>query len=239
LSFEIKERIGTDTIETIEQQWLQHAFDRWQANPRIEILGDPDPAKRVAIVSFNLRTASGKYLHPRFVTVLLNDLFGIQSRAGCSCAGPYGHRLLGIDEATSNHFRALIRKGYEGIKPGWCRLGFHYAMDKAEVDFVIDAVEFIADHGEQFLPWYRFCIKQACWKHINDNDECPQLKLEDAFTEDDFCPQPLPVGVRKQLYNQYFEEARYWAQKAKGRGTQHTVADISGTEAVFFERFEL
>ena len=29
--------------------------------------------------------------------MLLNDLFGIQSRAGCSCAGPYGHRLLGID----------------------------------------------------------------------------------------------------------------------------------------------
>ncbi len=239
LSFEIKDRIGTDRIEAIEHRWLKRAFARWQANPRIEILGDPDPAQRVAIVSFNLRTANGKYLHPRFVTVLLNDLFGIQSRAGCSCAGPYGHRLLHIDENTSNTFRSLIRKGYEGIKPGWCRLGFHYAMDEAEVDFVIDAVEFIAEHGEDFLPWYKFCIKQACWKHINDNDDCPQLKLEDAFVEDDFCPQPLPVGVRKQLYNQYFEEARQWASQAPGQCCQHAVAELDESESVFFERFQL
>jgi hypothetical protein len=26
---------------------------------------------------------------------MLYDLFGIQARGGCSCAGPYGHRLLG------------------------------------------------------------------------------------------------------------------------------------------------
>jgi hypothetical protein len=26
---------------------------------------------------------------------MLDDLFGIQARGGCSCAGPYGHRLLG------------------------------------------------------------------------------------------------------------------------------------------------
>ncbi len=239
LSLEIKERIGTDNIEKIEHQWLQRAFNRWLPNPRIEILGDPDPARRIAIVSFNIRTASGKYLHPRFVTVLLNDLFGIQSRAGCSCAGPYGHRLLHIDEATSHAFRALIHRGYEGIKPGWCRLGFHYAMDAAEVDFIIDAVEFIAEHGERFLPWYRFCIKQACWKHINDDGQCPQLKLEDAFSEDDFCPQPLPVGVRKQLYNQYFEEARQWAAKAKGQSCQHAVTGINDAEAVFFQRFQL
>ncbi len=238
LSFEIKDRIGTDTITAIEHRWLRRAFDRWLPNKRIEILGDPDPACRIAVVSFNIRTESGKYLHPRFVTVLLNDLFGIQSRAGCSCAGPYGHRLLCIDEETSLTFRNLIQQGYEGIKPGWCRLGFHYAMDEAEVDFVIRAVEFVAEHGERFLPWYNFCIRQASWKHINDNDQCPQLKLEDAFDEDHFCPQPLPVGVRQQLYNQYFEEARHWAQKAEANHrAQRSVA--SEPESIFLERFQL
>ena len=54
----------------------------------IEILGNPDPRRRIAIVSFNLRDPAGEYLHPKFVTRLANDLFGIQSRAGCSCAGP-------------------------------------------------------------------------------------------------------------------------------------------------------
>ena len=54
--------------------------------------------RRVGIVSFNIKDPKGQYLHPRLITTLLNDLFGIQSRAGCSCAGPYGHQLLGIDE---------------------------------------------------------------------------------------------------------------------------------------------
>jgi selenocysteine lyase/cysteine desulfurase len=29
------------------------------------------------------------------------ELLGIQARGGCSCAGPYGHRLLGIDPDRS------------------------------------------------------------------------------------------------------------------------------------------
>jgi selenocysteine lyase/cysteine desulfurase len=52
------------------------------------ILGNQDPTRRVAIISFNVKDPWGQYLHPKLITVLLNDLFGIQSRAGCSCAGP-------------------------------------------------------------------------------------------------------------------------------------------------------
>ncbi|CAN1342765.1 hypothetical protein LINPERPRIM_LOCUS39560 [Linum perenne] len=52
----------------------------------------------------------GKPLHGPFVAVLLNDLFGIQARGGCACAGPYGHRLLGVDEATSLEIRTSIQK---------------------------------------------------------------------------------------------------------------------------------
>ena len=70
---------------------------------------------------------------------MVSYAFGIQSRAGCSCAGPYGHRLLGIDEATSQRFRECILDGTAGIKPGWCRVGFHYVMDDADADYVIDA----------------------------------------------------------------------------------------------------
>ncbi len=239
LSFEIKARVGTAQIEAIEQRWLKRAFEQWQAHPRIEILGDPEPENRVAIVSFNIRTPEGRYLHPRFVTVLLNDLFGIQSRAGCSCAGPYGHRLLGIGEEESEHYRCLIGKGYEGIKPGWCRLGFHYTMDEAEVDFIIEAVAFIAEHGARFLPWYRFCVKQACWQHIQEPESCPQLSLDDAFQADDSCPQPLPVGVRQQLYRQYFEEARQWAEAAEKRPSLSLEVEDEEVAQIIQERFVL
>ena len=57
---------------------------------------------------------SGKYLHHNFVVALLNDLFGIQSRGGCSCAGPYGHRLLGIDLERSHEFEREITRGLRG-----------------------------------------------------------------------------------------------------------------------------
>jgi selenocysteine lyase/cysteine desulfurase len=42
------------------------------------------------------------------VAKLLNDLFGIQARAGCACAGPYGHALLGVGEELSLRIRAAI-----------------------------------------------------------------------------------------------------------------------------------
>ncbi len=215
LCFKVKDEIGVEQIAKIEHQWLEKAFGRWNNNPLIEVLGDLDINHRVGIVSFNIKTHSGKYLHPKFVTVLLNDLFGIQSRAGCSCAGPYGHRLLHIDEETSEAYRELIQKGFHGIKPGWCRIGFHYVMDEADVDFIVRAVEFIAECGEQFLPYYNFCLKQAIWVHIDDNNDCPELKLDDAFDEDIMRPSPVPSGLRKHLYSQFITEAYSWAQKGK------------------------
>ncbi len=123
LAMDLKQEIGVERIEAREHELLRRAMQQWSANANIEVLGNPDPRRRIGIVSFNLRDARGRYLHPKFVTVLLNDLFGIQSRAGCSCAGPYGHRLLGIDQATSEQYRDWVRKGFQGIKPGWCRVG--------------------------------------------------------------------------------------------------------------------
>ena len=51
-----------------------------------------------------------KPLHGAFVAALLNDLFGIQARGGCACAGPYGHSLLKVDETNSHVYRSAIKK---------------------------------------------------------------------------------------------------------------------------------
>jgi len=80
--FEIKDNVGVERIEKREHELLAKVFTRWLANPQIEILGNQDPTKRVGIVSFNIKTSAdksrdGHYLHPKFVTTLLNDLFGI------------------------------------------------------------------------------------------------------------------------------------------------------------------
>jgi selenocysteine lyase/cysteine desulfurase len=211
LALELKQRIGAPRIEAREAELLGRAMRRWSAHERIEILGNPDPARRIGIVSFNLRDARGRYLHPKFVTVLLNDLFGLQSRAGCSCAGPYGHRLLGIDQPTSELYRDWVRKGFQGIKPGWCRVGFHYAMDDAEAGFVMDAVEFVADHGYRFLPLYAFDPATGTWSHREYRETREAFSLDAALRASGCEETALPAATRAGLYADCLADARRWA----------------------------
>ncbi|KDP42628.1 hypothetical protein JCGZ_24402 [Jatropha curcas] len=104
-----------------------------------------------------------KPLHGAFVAALLNDLFGIQSRGGCACAGPYGHFLLNINQTTSLAIRSAIQKGYVGGKPGCTRISFAYYMSEEEFEFILAAVEFIAIYGQRFLPLYHFNWKNGNW----------------------------------------------------------------------------
>jgi len=213
LALELKERIGAERIEAREAELLDRAMRRWNAHERIEILGNPDPARRIGIVSFNLGDPRGRYLHPKFVTVLLNDLFGIQSRAGCSCAGPYGHRLLGIDQPTSELYRDWVRKGFQGIKPGWCRVGFHYSMDDIEAGFVMDAVEFVADHGYRFLRLYEFDSATGAWSHREYQETHAAFSLDAALQATGCDETALPAEQRAKLYAACLAQAREWAQR--------------------------
>jgi hypothetical protein len=102
-------------------------------------------------------------LHHNFVVALLNDLFGIQARGGCSCAGPYGHRLLGIDESKSHSFEEVIAQGWDGIKPGWVRINFNYFVTESVRDYIIAAVKFVAKNGPKFLADYYFDPVVGLW----------------------------------------------------------------------------
>ncbi len=213
LAFLVKEAVTPEVIEAREQELLERAFQRWSRNPRIEILGSQDPTQRVAIVSFNLKDPDGKYLHPKFVTRLANDLFGIQSRAGCSCAGPYGHRLLGIDIEKSERYREWILKGYHGLKPGWCRVGFHYVMDDAEADYVIEAIEFLAEYGHRFLPLYEFDLSTGAWTHREEKATGRAFSLQAALCATPHGATALPLAERRKRYRQYLDFARSMAQR--------------------------
>ena len=202
LAFDIKRAIGAERIEAREHELVTRALSRWTKNPQFELLGNPDPRKRVAILSFNLKTPSGSYLHPKYVTTLANDLFGIQSRAGCSCAGPYGHRLLGIDHPTSERYRACIRDGVNGIKPGWCRVGFHFVMDDAEADYVIEAIDLLATHGHCFLPLYDFDPHTGAWEHKGTVESDTPFGLEAALCACHVGPSALTETERRRRYDQ-------------------------------------
>ena len=207
LVFQIKDAVGVDTIAKREHEYTCRALTSFGENENIEVLGNPDPCCRVGIISFNVRDAGGKYLHHKFLTVLLNDLFGIQSRAGCSCAGPYGHRLLDIDEDTSEKYRAAVQQGHCGLKPGWCRVGLHWVMDDAEVNYVIDAVHFLARQGHHFLGLYDFDLDTGTWVHKYAAGTLPQFSLDAALSNDEGEPATLGLKLREQLYRHYMAEA--------------------------------
>jgi selenocysteine lyase/cysteine desulfurase len=163
LVFQLKRAVGTAAIRERETSFIRRAVASWRTNPSIEILGNPD-AERLSIVSFMLRHRP-RYLHYNFVVALLNDLFGIQARGGCSCAGPYGHRLLGIDLPTSREFEQEIVRGCEGIKPGWVRVNFNYFISEAVFDFIVQAVHMVANEGWKLVPDYRFDPATGQWRH--------------------------------------------------------------------------
>ncbi|XP_049852081.1 uncharacterized protein LOC126329096 [Schistocerca gregaria] len=146
-------------------------------NPYIHILGPPANAesgstgpRRLPIISFVVYHRSGKLLHYNFVCTLLNDLFGIQTRGGCVCAGPYGQHLLGIDLELAQLFEEQVDKykDTEVLRPGFVRVCFNYFTEEEEVDYVIAAVNFVAREGWKLLPEYTFQIETNEWYHLSN-----------------------------------------------------------------------
>ncbi|WP_345507492.1 aminotransferase class V-fold PLP-dependent enzyme [Terrabacter aeriphilus] len=178
LVFKLKEAVGTPTIRAHEDRFLRRAVEAWSEEPAIEILGNLD-AERLSIVSFVVRSDGGRHLHHNFVVAVLNDLFGIQARGGCSCAGPYGHHLLGIDLERSHEFEREIGRGCEGIKPGWVRVNFNYFISDVVADYVIEAVRLVAREGWRLLGDYTFEPASGLWRHRNGPVE-PPLRLDDV-----------------------------------------------------------
>ncbi len=166
LVFQLKKVVGVDVIREHEERFVRRAIASWEANPKIHVLGNHD-AERLSIVSFVVKHGDNGFLHHNFVVALLNDLFGIQSRGGCSCAGPYGHRLLGIDLEQSHEFEREVGRGCEGIKPGWVRLNFNYFIDDDTFDYLVEAVVFVANRGAELLANYRFEPQSGLWLHRN------------------------------------------------------------------------
>lgn len=139
LAFWVKEYIGYQMIEKQETYYINNALKRLMSNENMWVLGNTS-VKRKAILSFLVYSTTNsssngiedserregkegdlymwtergnkrdKPLHGPFVAALLNDLFGIQSRGGCACAGPYGHVLLNINETFSLDFRSAIQQ---------------------------------------------------------------------------------------------------------------------------------
>jgi len=184
IAFALKDHAGPADILAHDLALARAAVERLSRHPRIRLYGPPD-APRLPILSFNVEG-----LHHDLAAALLDHLFGIQNRAGCSCAGPYGHRLLGVDGAASERYRRLLAEGIAGVKPGWVRVALPWYASPEDVEFTLRAVEFVASRGEAFVPAYRLDWRDGVWRHREREVEDPSPVRLDAAT----ILAPAPPG---------------------------------------------
>ena len=184
----MREQHGPEHVR--HQFW--HALASWGANPRIEILGSTE-AERLAAISFGVRHR-GRLLHANFIVALLSDLFGIQARSGCFCAGPYIHRLYGIDDRWSDRMSAQAVKGQMGALLSFTRVSFNYFISEPTFAYILDAIHLIADDGWKLLPLYRFDSATGLWRHHARTSDSPQ-SLRDVLTATPAPPATAPESA--------------------------------------------
>lgn len=228
LVFQLKEAVGVELIEAQERSFIDRAIASWSGNPALRILGDLQ-ARRLSIVSFVVRHGAG-WLHHDFVVALLNDLFGIQARGGCSCAGPYGHRLLGIDLETSKEFEREIMRGCEGIKPGWVRVNFNYFLSEAQFEFILAAVHLVATEGWKLLPCYVFDTHTGQWRHRDGRPDVTRRLTDVSYVSGKMEYRARHATEPEWALRSYLDEARRIIDAAAKAAAAHPVQDPQRTD---------
>ncbi len=123
LAYQLRNEVGFEYIKNKKDGLIKYLIAELKKIKDIVIYGNLE-ANNIGIVSFNK-----KNLSPYDLCAKLSDIFGVQTRAGCSCAGPYGHDLLGIQKIDLNN------------KPGWVRVSVHYTMEKEDIDNLLQAIK--------------------------------------------------------------------------------------------------
>ncbi|RMH47218.1 MAG: aminotransferase class V-fold PLP-dependent enzyme [Gammaproteobacteria bacterium] len=150
LAVRLKEAMGIERIRARERHLASLFVRELTRHPDIELL-EGQQQERLPIFSFYSR-----HIHHNLLVKILNDYFGIQVRGGCSCAGTYGHILLGVDQERSQQITAQIDAGDLSSKPGWVRVSLHPTMTEDEVLMIARAIHQVIDNIVEWSRPYRF-----------------------------------------------------------------------------------
>jgi selenocysteine lyase/cysteine desulfurase len=161
LAMLVKDAVGAKFIAAREAELRQRALAAWNGVREIELLGQRPHVDALPIFSFRIRQADGSLLHHQLFTRMLSDHYGIQARGGCACAGPYAHRLLGLDETASDALFARIEAGEEWEKPGWVRLNLSYLHGEEQVVRILESVVELARKAPAMEHLYRIDPRTA------------------------------------------------------------------------------
>lgn len=124
LAYRLRNEVGLDVIKSREDE-LARLFCEGLDNIPEVVSYCPRGVPRLPIFAFNVKGVS-----PYDFAEALSQDYGVQTRAGCACAGPYGHDLLGLkDDQKFDQ------------KPGWVRVSLHYSHTQKDVAYLLKAIK--------------------------------------------------------------------------------------------------
>ncbi|MCB0699741.1 MAG: aminotransferase class V-fold PLP-dependent enzyme [Chitinophagales bacterium] len=147
-AIELKDYMGTAYIKEQKDLLLNTLWDKVAAMQGVRIL-EEGIRNRQGILSLQFEN-----FYFETVVKALNDMFGIQTRGGCSCAGTYSHYLNDINQEQSQAIMQQVVKGNLNARPGWVRISLHPTMKLSEVEYIAYALQFILDNEEAVKNLY-------------------------------------------------------------------------------------
>jgi selenocysteine lyase/cysteine desulfurase len=150
LSIKLKEKMGCENIKQREAELVALMYTKLNKIPSLKILHQQHQ-DRLCVISFYVPD-----IHYNLMVRLLSDRFGVQTRGGCSCAGTYGHILLGVDEQTSQEITCQIDQGDLSRKPGWVRVSLHPTTTDKEAIYIADSIAQVVENIRCWEKDYQF-----------------------------------------------------------------------------------
>ncbi len=211
LSLMLRERIEHEYILKLEEEINNKIYMKLCNIENLHFLSDFNINEpHIPIYSF-LISFRGKFFHPNFISALLNDIFGIQSRPGCSCASIYGQKLLGISDEDLKKLEILTCTGKEIFRPGFTRMNFPYFYPDYLIDYLIYSIEYIAKNAYKFLSLYAFKIESGRFYHRNEDEKkkwLNDIKFENNnIIIPDFIEEENKIFISEEQINKMKKEA--------------------------------
>lgn len=122
LAYQLRNEVGLDLIAKREKILTQTLIYELKNIPAVSVYGNLQ-AERLGSVSFNVGGIS-----PYDLSYELSHQYGIQTRAGCACAGPYGCDLLGLGDDLDE-------------KPLWLRVSVHWSHHLEDLEYFIESLK--------------------------------------------------------------------------------------------------
>ena len=150
--------------------------------------------------------------------------------AAVRAPGPTGIACWGSISRQSDEFEREIVNGCEGIKPGWVRVNFNYFISEAVFEFIIDAVDLVANEGWKLLPYYDFDPASGEWRHRDGRPEA-KMRLHDLkYSEGQLQYRARHASEPEWVLQTYIEDAKKIFAAAGERIEKERVRDPVLTE---------